>query len=133
MKSDLQNRDEIKVLVHSFYEKLLEDRMLKHFFLEVAQISLSEHLPIIVDFWESVLFKVGKYNRNTMQVHLDLHMEERINKAQIEQWLKLFNETVDEFYEGPNADKAKNSAKSIAIIIKMKIDNLERQRLELNN
>ena len=63
MKTDITDRAAIQQLVYAFYEKLLEDRQLKDFFLKIASIELSSHLPIICDFWESVLFQAGKYKR----------------------------------------------------------------------
>ena len=133
MKKDIENRADIERLVRIFYEKLLADDMLGHIFTEVAQIDLVEHLPILFDFWESVLFQVGKYSRNTMDIHLDLNMKYRLKGEHFNQWLILFYETVDEYFEGIKAQQAKERALSIANIIKIKIDRLERLRLEINN
>ncbi|GJM33792.1 MAG: hypothetical protein DHS20C18_27930 [Saprospiraceae bacterium] len=132
-KQDIQSRPEIEKLVHVFYGKLLDDALLAPIFLEVAKIDLPKHLPILFDFWESVLFQAGKYKNNALEIHLDLHLEHRLEEAHFERWLVLFNETVDELFEGEKAKQAKGTALSIATIIKMKIDNLERMRLELNN
>ena len=133
MKSDIQNRADIKKMVHAFYEKLLKDEVFRHIFVEVAQIDVLTHLDIIVDFWESVLFQVGKYKRNTLDIHIDLHQQYRLQEAHFSRWLELFNQTVDELFVGEKADGAKDRALSIATIIKMKIDHLEKKRLEINN
>ena len=135
MKSDIQNRKDIKKLVSAFYEKLLQDEEFKHIFLEVAKIDILEHLDIIVDFWKSVLFQAGKYKRNLVDIHLDLNQKYNygLNEKHFNDWLALFNTTVDELFEGEKAKGAKDRALSIATIIKMKIDNLEQMRLEFNN
>lgn len=133
MKPDIQNREDISKLINAFYEKLLEDDLLASIFIEVAQIDLVEHLPILYDFWESVLFQAGKYKRNAMEVHLDLHQMHRLEEKHFNRWLALFNETVDQFFEGETANQAKTRALSIATVIKMKIYQLENRRLELNN
>ncbi len=133
MKTDIQDRADIKRLVHTFYEQLLKDETFKHLFLEVAQIDVLEHLDIIVDFWESVLFQAGKYKRDTLQKHLDLHMTHRLTNEHFNSWLAIFNNVVDELFSGEKAKGAKDRALSIATIIKMKIDDLDNRRLAINN
>lgn len=132
-KTDIQSRADIKKLISAFYEKLLKDKEFAHIFLEVAKIDVLEHLDIMVDFWESVLFQVGKYKNDTLDIHLELNHKYRLNKTHFNHWLKTFNETVDELFEGEKAKQAKERALSVATIIKMKIDDLERMRIELNN
>lgn len=117
----------------TFYEQLLRQDEIKHIFLEVAQIEVLEHLDILVDFWESVLFQAGTYKRNAMEIHLDLHQQYPLTEAHFKSWIQLFNETVDKLFEGAKATTAKERALSIASIIKMKIDHLDRLRQELNN
>ena len=133
IKNDIKNRNDIRKLVTAFYEKLLKDEEFKHIFLEVAQIDILEHLDIIVDFWESVLFQAGKYKRNALEIHLDLHQKYRLQEKHFNKWLETFNQSIDELFEGQKAKDAKDRALSIATIIKMKIDNLEKMRLEINN
>ena len=133
MLKDIQNRADITKLVHTFYERLLKDEEFRHLFLEVAKLDILTHFEIIIDFWESVLFQAGKYKRDTLQKHLDLHMDHRLTDEHFNRWLAIFNATVDELFEGATAKGAKDRALSIATIIKMKIDDLENRRLALNN
>ncbi len=132
-KTDIQSRADIEKLVKVFYEKLLDDKLLAPLFLDVAEVDLSKHLPILYDFWESALFQVGKYKRDTFGAHLNLHQSHRLEAAHFNRWLDLFNETVDEFFEGIKATQAKERALSIATFIKIKLNKLDRMRLELNN
>ena len=133
MRRDIKNRADIHKLVHAFYDRLLKEESFKHLFFEVADIDVLEHLDIIVDFWESVLFQAGKYKRDVLQKHLDLHMLHPLTEKHFNQWLSLFNETVDEHFSGEKAKGAKDRALSIATIIRMKIIDLENRRLALNN
>jgi hemoglobin len=133
IKKDIQTRSDIKKLVSTFYEKLLKDKEFSHIFLEVAKIDVLEHLDIMIDFWESVLFQVGKYKGDTMETHLDLHQQHRLEASHFKKWLKIFNETIDELFEGEKATQAKERARTIAAIIKVKINNLDKLRLEFNN
>ena len=133
MKTDIENRTDIRQLIHKFYEHLLKDDAFRHIFLEVAAIDILPHLDIIIDFWESVLFQAGKYKGDTVQKHLDLHMDHRLTQEDFIRWLALFNQTVDDLFAGEKASGAKDRALSIATIIKLKIDDLENRRLALNN
>ena len=56
MKSDIKTRDDIFLLVKIFYKKLLSDETISYIFIYVAKIDLDQHLPILVDFWDMVLF-----------------------------------------------------------------------------
>lgn len=133
MKKDIENREDIRVLINTFYDTMLDDPLLGPIFTEVAQIQLSDHLPVLYDFWESVIFHSAKYKGNPMEVHLDLHEKHRLNKTHFDQWLGLFNESVDQLFEGEKATLAKERARSIAILMLMKINNLEQKRLEFGN
>ncbi|PHN03828.1 group III truncated hemoglobin [Flavilitoribacter nigricans] len=132
-KKDIQNRDDIIRLINAFYDKLLDDELMAPLFTEVAGVRLQEHLPILYDFWQSVLFQAGKYSRDAMQPHLDLHFAHPLHDRHFERWLELFNGSVDEQFAGEKAHQAKVRALSIATVIRIKIHNLEKQRLELNN
>ena len=133
MKREIRNRKDIKKLVGAFYEKLLKDKVFAHIFLEVAKIDVLEHIELIIDFWESVLFQAGKYKNDTLDIHLELNHKYRLDKSHFKHWLETFNETVDELFEGEKAKQAKDRALSVASIIKMKIDDIERRKIELNN
>ncbi|HFC00271.1 MAG TPA: group III truncated hemoglobin, partial [Phaeodactylibacter sp.] len=116
-KQDIQSRKDIEKLVRVFYEKLLDDDLLQHFFVEITAIDLTTHLPIIFDFWESVLFQVGKYKNDTLDIHLELNHKYRLQTAHFNRWLELFNQTLDELFEGKKTQEAKDRALSIATII----------------
>jgi len=134
MKEDLKNRDDIRKLINAFYEKILEDKVLGYIFTDVVKIKLSKHLPHLYDFWENALFYTGAYKRDLMEIHLNLHFDQhRLEKEHFDQWLKLFNEMLDELFAGKKATIAKERAKSIAIILHLKIKDLEKKRLELGN
>ena len=125
MKEDIQNRADIAEFINRFYDKLLSDRLMAHLFTDVAKINLKEHLPILYDFWENILFQTGNYRRDTMKPHLDLHRMYPLTDEHFDRWLKLFDESVDELFEGEKARQAKVRALSIATVIRIKIHQLE--------
>jgi len=133
MKNDIQNRDDIKKIVIAFHEKLWEDKGMKHIFFEVAEIDVLGHFDTMINFWERALFQTKKYNNNTLDVHLELHFKHHLKVEYFTKWFEEFTGTVDEMFEGERADEMKEKARSMATVIKMKIDDLEKKRLELNN
>lgn len=125
MKNDIQNREDLLQLVTRFYDKLLADPSISYLFTEVAKIDLSHHLPVLVDFWENILFQADSYRKNAMQPHLDLHRLSPLTPAHFDTWLRYFKESVDELFEGEKAFIAKERATSIATVMRIKISQLE--------
>ncbi len=125
MKKDIGTREDLLLLVNNFYNKLLADDSINYLFTDVANINLEHHLPVLVDFWHSVLFQTGTYQKNAMQPHLDLHQKSPLTKHHFETWLRFFKETVDENFEGEIAFIAKERATSIATVMQIKIIQLK--------
>lgn len=122
---DIETREDLFVLLQKFYSVLLKDETISYIFTEVAKIDMQHHLPVIVDFWEMVLFDARTYQKNAIQPHLDLNRKSKFEKHHFETWLRYFNHTVDELFEGKNAFAAKQKAKSIATIMQIKIAQLK--------
>lgn len=123
MKPDISTREDIAQLLAQFYKKLLADDSISHFFIDVAKINLEEHLPILADFWEMILFQKDKYRNNPMAIHLALHKQSPVKPAHFSTWLNYFCGTVDELFEGPVAEQAKQRAESITTVMKVKLSN----------
>jgi len=121
MKKDIANREDLLKLVSLFYEKLLADDTINYIFTDVAKIDLPHHLDILVDFWDNILFQSDVYRKNAMQPHLLLHQQTSLQKHHFDTWLKYFNESVDELFEGEKAFLAKERALSIATVMQIKI------------
>jgi len=121
MKKDIASREDLLLLVTRFYEKLLSDNSISYLFTDVAEIKLEHHLPVLVDFWDSILFQSDTYRKNAMQPHLDLHTKSPLQPRHFETWLLYFKEAVDEYFAGEKAFLAKERATSIATVMKIKI------------
>ncbi len=111
---DLDSRKNIEILVQTFYDKVNADPLLAPIF---SHVDWEKHLPIMYDFWTSMLLGDMSYTGNPFQKHIGLP----ISALHFEQWLKLFIETVDSNFEGPKAEEAKNRANSIAGIFQHKL------------
>jgi len=121
MKKDINSRDDLFLLVKVFYEKLLNDKSISYLFTDIAKIDLDHHLPVLVDFWDSILFQSDTYRKNAMQPHLIIHQKSPIQKHHFETWLRYFKNTVDELFEGDKAFLAKERAQSIATVMQLKL------------
>ena len=114
MRADLVNRGDVERLVIAFYETAFRDPFIGPIFTDVAHMDLAAHLPIMCDFWETVLFRSGAYRRNALQVHVALHARHPLTGADFARWLELWTDTVDEHFAGPAAERAKLQATRIA-------------------
>ncbi len=104
---DITGRDDIILLVNSFYDKVKEDDLLKNIF---AHVDWPAHLPTMYNFWSSMLLGEQSYRNNPFQKHIHL----AINSTHFNKWFELFSETVDDHFSGPKADETKSRAQSIA-------------------
>jgi hemoglobin len=125
MKRDIENREDLLLLVEEFYKKLLADESINYMFTDVAKIDMLHHLPVLVDFWDMVLFQADTYRKNALQLHLNLHRQSPIKKEHFETWLTYFSQTVNDLFEGEKALLAKQRAQSIATVMQVKIAQLK--------
>ena len=120
MKKDITSREDIILMVHTFYDHVQQDKELDHMFNTVAKLDWDKHMPKMYDFWEAVILKNPVFDGNPMVVHKILHSKFPFTKSMFTTWLALFNKTVDELFVGDNAREAKTRALSIATMIQMK-------------
>lgn len=114
MKLDLDSPQNIKDFIERFYEKVLKDELLAPIFLDVAQIDVNVHIPIIRSYWEKLLIGGTEYKRHTMNIHRVVHAKYPFGKVEFERWLKLFTETARAHFSGPKTERAVEIATSIA-------------------
>jgi hemoglobin len=114
VKHDIMQREDVKRLVNAFYNKVKADSLLGPVF---SHVDWPHHLPIMYDFWSSMLLGDQTYRGNPLQKHLHLPIE----KNHFSQWLALFRETVDENFYGEKAEEVKMRAQSIAGIFQFKM------------
>ena len=113
-KPDLNSRENIEFFVDRFYERILADEQLAPIFIDAAEIDLAQHLPHIKDYWCKLLLGENVYHRHTMKIHRQLHARRPLEPEDFERWLSLFTATVDAFFAGDNAQRAKQIATAIA-------------------
>lgn len=122
MKPDISSRKDLKFIITKFYELLLVDKKMIPFFEDiVAQNHLEEHLEIITDFWNDILFDTTTYKNNTMQKHLDKNTFVKFETAHFTIWTSYLFETIDANFDGTIAHNMKNRARSIGTVMQLKM------------
>lgn len=114
MSVDLQDRSDIARLVTDFYETAFADPLIGPIFTDVAKMDLQHHLPIMCDFWETVLFNAGLYHRNTLALHYVLNARVPLLSEHFDRWLRLWVTAVDRSFAGTTAELAKVQAERMA-------------------
>jgi hemoglobin len=115
--NDISTRDDIELLVNSFYKKVVDDSLIAHFFTDAVQLSWENHIPIMISFWETLLLDEITYRGNAMEKHIALHRIAPIRREHFQRWIRLWEETVRENFSGSKADEAVTRAQSIAQIM----------------
>lgn len=116
---DIQNKEDIAILISTFYENAIGDPLLKPTFDQFIDIkSWDTHVLKIIDFWSMVIFKNNDYSGNVFAKHIPMEL----NKTQIDTWVALFTAAVDHLFFGPNADEAKSKAQMMGVMFTSKIN-----------
>jgi hemoglobin len=117
---DIENIDDIKVLVDAFYAKVNEDDLLSPIFNHIAKVNWEAHLPRMYQFWASLLIDTNEYRGQPFDKHAE--HSDHIHAIHFDRWILLFNQTIDELFEGEKAKLAKTRAQSIGAIFQYKLD-----------
>jgi hemoglobin len=111
MKRDIETRADLEILLAEFYKIAIYDAEIGHHF---DDMDLESHMPIIVDFWEKILFGKPVYFNNPLTVHQKLHEKFPLKFEHFVRWVEIFGQTVDRLFSGEMAEMAKCRAKAIA-------------------
>ncbi len=122
VRRDIERREDLVHLLEVFYDRALADPLVGHFFTTVIPLDMRTHIPVIADFWESVLLDGRGYRKNVMEVHRNLHARSSIRKEHLDRWVDLFTDTVDELFLGNRAELAKQRGRSIATMMDIKLN-----------
>lgn len=120
---DIQNREDVFLLVDTFYKVVRKDALLGFIFNQIIQ-DWESHLEKITDFWETNLFvTIHKYQGNPLDVHVqvDQEVDNQITQQHFSRWLLLWVNTIDGLFVGENAQNAKMRARKMGTYLFMKI------------
>lgn len=124
MKKDIQNRADISLLVHSFYDKIRADEEIGFYFNELVN-DWDSHLEKLTDFWEMNLFGGKIYKGNPLEVHVkvDQHFGGKISPNEFGIWLNYWFETLNKLFEGENVEILKRRARKMGTFLYMSMFN----------
>ncbi|OIQ24072.1 group III truncated hemoglobin [Lacinutrix sp. MedPE-SW] len=125
-KIDINSREDIYLLVSSFYSKVRKDNLLGPVFNNIIE-DWESHLEHLTTFWESSLFMSrkleNKYQGNPLQVHIDVDKasNSKLTQTHFGIWLQYWIQTIDELFTGEIAENAKRRAQKMSTFMYMKI------------
>ncbi|MEJ7893736.1 MAG: group III truncated hemoglobin [Solirubrobacteraceae bacterium] len=114
MSADIETRADVEVLVRGFYERAMADDIIGWLFVDVAELDLDAHLPVIVSFWDTVLLGGSGYRGGVFGRHAALHAKAGLRSGHFQRWLSLWRDGVDARFAGPRAELAKAHAERTA-------------------
>lgn len=115
VKREINTREDVSFLVHTFYGKIRNDQVLGPIFNKVIK-DWDDHLEKLTDFWESNLLYVRKYFGNPMLSHIsaDRKTNYGLESKHFGLWLNLWYQTLDEYFEGSTAQLARDRARMMS-------------------
>jgi len=121
-KTDIKTREDVFLLVSSFYAKVRKDAVLGPFFNETIT-DWETHLEHLTTFWEASLFLKTRYTGDPLEAHIkvDKAFNHTISELHFGIWLNLWFETINELFEGDYAENAKRRARKMGTFIHLKI------------
>jgi len=120
-KNDIKTREDVFLLVSSFYIKVRNDDIIKPFFSTIED--WDKHLEKLTTFWESNLFFKTKYYGNPIEAHIkvDKLHDNAITQKHFGHWMNLWFDTIEELFEGEYANMAKNRARKMSAFLYLKL------------
>jgi len=134
MKKKIESREDVSLLVRTFYSKIRKDALLGPIFNGIITDG-ETHLELLTDFWETNLFFKRKYFGNPMYAHIEVDKKVggTVNELHFGTWINLWHETIDELFEGATANVAKNRARNMGTFIHLNIFNARKDDLKNDN
>jgi hemoglobin len=126
-KADIGSKEDIRLLIDTFYGKVRDHAILGPIFNDIAQVDWEHHMPKMVAFWEFILLDGTEYQGHPLRPHLALNSFHQLEAHHFEQWLSLFSVSIDELFEGVKANEAKDRALQIGQTWLHKINYINQQ------
>lgn len=121
-QKQIEDREDVAVLVSTFYDKIRKDKVLGPIFNPII-MDWESHLELLANFWETQLFLKRTYFGNPVTAHqeVDKIMNQTISSEHFGLWLNLWFATIDQLYTGEVAWIAKNRAQKMSTMLFMKM------------
>lgn len=112
----IESRDDVRFLVHTFYDKIRADQSLGPIFkASISEERWEGHLEKMVDFWMGNLFGVKGFKGEPILAHVkaDNNTNNKINQQHFSHWIHLWFLTLEENFHGEKCQKAKDVARKL--------------------
>lgn len=125
-KKDIKTREDVFLLVSTFYDKIRQNEELGPFFNELIK-DWGAHIDRLTSFWESSLFMTRKlehkYQGDPLKAHVKVDQENNncITERHFGLWMNLWFETINELFEGDYAENAKHRARKMGTFLYLKV------------
>lgn len=127
MKKEITSRLDISNLVEAFYMRVKEDDVIGFIFREQENFSWDTHIPMMVNFWSTILLDELTYKGNPMLKHIELNRRTPLTQEHFTRWKELFFTTLDELFTGERVEEAKKRVTAMEILMLMKIRDSEQR------
>lgn len=114
---DIISMEDVRQLVDRFYDKVNADALLSPVFNDFARVDWEKHLPVMYNFWGSILLGAASYSGQPFPKHMALP----VTGEHFSRWMDLFLETINENFEGPKAEEAIQRANAIAMVFQSRM------------
>ncbi len=125
MKKDIENIEDIKQVVNTFYQRIQENEILGPIFEERIGNRWDQHLEKMYRFWQTILLAEHTYSGAPFPPHATMPIVE----SHFIIWVQNWSATVDAFFEGPVADEAKKRGALMAAIFNSKLEYFKKHDL----
>ncbi|HMR83134.1 MAG TPA: group III truncated hemoglobin [Niabella sp.] len=115
---DIENIEDIRLLVNSFYGRIRQHELLGPIFNGVIQNRWPEHLEKMYRFWQTVLLEDHTYFGSPFPPHAKLP----VAKEHFDAWLETWRATLYDHFTGPKADEAQWRGEKMAAMFLYKIE-----------
>jgi hemoglobin len=110
VKKDIGSLKDVQFLVDRFYESVQADSFLGPIFNERLKGRWEMHHHKLYRFWHTILLRRPDYFGHPVAIHYGMNLEEQHFKH----WLNIWTQTVDEYFEGEIAERAKLRGRTMA-------------------
>jgi hemoglobin len=107
--------DDLNDVLTEFYSIIGADPLLARYF---AEVDMSEHMPKIVAFWSTLLFRTRSYTGNAFRPHMAMP---GLAGAHFARWVGTLESVVDARFAGPSASLMKELAHRIAYGMQLRL------------
>jgi len=129
-KKDITDEMDIYLLIDTFYDRILKNEILSHFFQHAIE-NWPQHKQLFVKYWcKQILFK-DSYDGSPLHTHIAVdHMYGKgFRKSHFDEWAHIWKETVHTLFEGNKAALAIEAGQNMAknIYLKMFVNRPSRE------